>query len=563
MSKIDFIICYSNEECMKKCIACINELIIPDGFEIDILSVYDAENIAEAYNAIIQESNAKYKVYLYENIYIVKKDFLCECIDIFDKNKNIGMIGVLGEKQDSHVLYGEWNVGKLAICNATGEKIVSGMNDKSGTLVDNLNGCILVTQYDAAWDSLTEGNNGYFDIHHSKLLRQANYDLFVPYQEECWCIYEMGCCRFERLDTYTVERGCRYILPDKYGDKPMVSVLLPVYNSEKFLEKTIESVLNQTYNNLQFIIVDDCSKDTSRTIISRYESKDNRIETIFLEQNDNVCNAVNIAFSKASGKYIALIAHDDIWVSNKLELQINYMELFPETGFTFTLCDIIDEKDEICSKAEGKGFYDLFNQRNRSEKKWMDLLFFKGNTFCAASCVLRKDLICGDIYLYSSLQLQDYALWLELLTKSELFIIQDRLTLYRYNFSEIRNLSAPTMEKRIRSSHEELYIKERLLRKISNEQFERLFGHHFIKKGVHSESELKCEKAFILKKAQNSLYLFWFMELFNDNECRNILQNEFSLSLNDFYAENSKGAILDDYLIRIVNGLNKLMEEKE
>lgn len=113
---------------------------------------------------------------------------------------------------------------------------------------------------------------------------------------------------------------------------PLVSVVMSVYNGEKFVAETIESVLNQTYSNIEVIIVDDCSKDGSRQIIEKYQKKDWRVRTILMDRNSNVCVACNRAFANATGKYVAVIGHDDIWGADKSEKQITFLEEHPDVG---------------------------------------------------------------------------------------------------------------------------------------------------------------------------------------------------------------------------------------
>ena len=105
----------------------------------------------------------------------------------------------------------------------------------------------------------------------------------------------------------------------------LVSVIVPVYDCENFVGETIESVLNQTYNNLELILVDDCSRDNSLRIISEYASKDSRVKIIESRRNRGTAVAFNKGLSKAEGRYIALIDSDDLWVEDKLEKQIKFM----------------------------------------------------------------------------------------------------------------------------------------------------------------------------------------------------------------------------------------------
>lgn len=108
--------------------------------------------------------------------------------------------------------------------------------------------------------------------------------------------------------------------------EPLVSIITPLYNSEKYIAETIESVLAQTYSNWEMIIVDDCSKDNGARIVEEYQKKDKRIKLYWNEINKGVSYTRNRAIDLSQGKYIAFLDSDDLWKKEKLEKQINFME---------------------------------------------------------------------------------------------------------------------------------------------------------------------------------------------------------------------------------------------
>ena len=102
-------------------------------------------------------------------------------------------------------------------------------------------------------------------------------------------------------------------------NKELVSIITPMYNSEKYIGQTIESVLNQTYKNWEMLIVDDCSNDNSPNIVKEYVQIDNRIKYIRVNKNKGVSNARNTGLQQARGRFIAFLDSDDIWNNSKLE----------------------------------------------------------------------------------------------------------------------------------------------------------------------------------------------------------------------------------------------------
>lgn len=123
----------------------------------------------------------------------------------------------------------------------------------------------------------------------------------------------------------------------------LVSIITPVYNSEKFIPQCINSVLSQTYNHWEMILVDDCSVDQSKEIISYYAKKDSRIKYIRLNKNLGAGIARNKAIEASVGRYIAFLDSDDFWHKDKLEKQIAFMKK-NDVGAVFSQYYIYDER---------------------------------------------------------------------------------------------------------------------------------------------------------------------------------------------------------------------------
>jgi teichuronic acid biosynthesis glycosyltransferase TuaG len=129
----------------------------------------------------------------------------------------------------------------------------------------------------------------------------------------------------------------------------LVSIITPSFNSEKFIAETIQSVRNQTYQNWEMIIVDDCSTDHTVAIVAKMALLDNRIQLFQSEENSGTGIARNRALQKAKGRYISFLDADDLWKPQKLEIQIKFLKNnnFP---FTFSFYDCINEQGKELSK---------------------------------------------------------------------------------------------------------------------------------------------------------------------------------------------------------------------
>lgn len=109
-------------------------------------------------------------------------------------------------------------------------------------------------------------------------------------------------------------------------DYGLVSVITPAYNAGELIRKAIQSVINQTYNNWELLITDDCSTDNTKHIIEEYIAKDSRIKYFCLEKNGGAGVARNNSIKEAKGRYIAFLDSDDMWMPHKLETQLRFMQ---------------------------------------------------------------------------------------------------------------------------------------------------------------------------------------------------------------------------------------------
>jgi glycosyltransferase involved in cell wall biosynthesis len=128
---------------------------------------------------------------------------------------------------------------------------------------------------------------------------------------------------------------------------PLVSVIMTAYNASAYITEALDSLVSQTYSNLEFIIIDDGSTDSTWKIINKFARSDSRFRIFKLPKNSGCSFASNFAFSKAKGKYIARLDSDDIAYPDRFTLQANYMEQNPQTVMLGGQCDIISENGQL------------------------------------------------------------------------------------------------------------------------------------------------------------------------------------------------------------------------
>lgn len=123
----------------------------------------------------------------------------------------------------------------------------------------------------------------------------------------------------------------------------LVSIVLPVYNGEKFLRDSIESIIGQTYKNLEIIVVDDCSTDSTPSIVKEYAKKDKRVLYYKNPTNLRLPKNLNRGFSLSSGEYLTWTSDDNIYFPNAIEKMVEVLETHKRVDFVYASCQIIDE----------------------------------------------------------------------------------------------------------------------------------------------------------------------------------------------------------------------------
>ena len=184
---------------------------------------------------------------------------------------------------------------------------------------------------------------------------------------------------------------------------PLVTIITPTFNSEKFIAETINSIQNQTYDNWEMIIVDDGSWDKTVLIIADFAKLDLRILFFQLEKNSGTGIARNFALTKAKGRYIAFLDSDDLWKPVKLEKQIDFL-LQNKLPFTFSFYECIDENGKALNKR-------VETPRNLSYRQ----LFFCN--YIGNLTGIYDVNYFGKITISSIRKRQDWILWLTILKK--------------------------------------------------------------------------------------------------------------------------------------------------
>ncbi len=204
----------------------------------------------------------------------------------------------------------------------------------------------------------------------------------------------------------------------------LISIITPTYNCGKYIGETIESVIKQSYQNWEMIIVDDCSADNTKEIVKKYVKEDKRIKYFLLEVNSGAAVARTKAMELAAGKYMAFLDSDDLWTPDKLERQISFMKK-NGYGFTCTAYEQIDEIDTPLNK--------IIKTKLKTDYNGVLLSCPVGN-----STVMYNVEKLGKFIVPNIRKRNDDALWLQILKKERyIYGMPDVLMQYRVRANSI------------------------------------------------------------------------------------------------------------------------------
>lgn len=305
-----------------------------------------------------------------------------------------------------------------------------------------------------------------------------------------------------------------------------VSVLMSSYNHQSFISEAIQSVLKQSFQDWEFLIIDDCSTDESFLIAKKFENQDSRIKVFKSPYNRGMVQNTNELILASKGEYIAIINSDDSWEEKKLEKQVDFLDNNPEYGACFTSVNMINEGGKIILNKKKNPFIDT----NKNRYEWLNHWFYYGNCICYPSSLVRK--LCYEkvgLFNPAFICLLDFDMWIRIcLAGYEIHILSEKLTNFRlmnneanlsglnestrirysleapralYNYSKIKNFEEfikifPKYSKKVNNSYEGyFYLIDMIIgffdvKKISNSRNIKIFGLLFLQEKISNDQKV-------------------------------------------------------------------------
>ena len=197
--KFCFIICTNNDLLLDEALLYINSLIVPDGYSFELLTVKDASSMTSGYNEAMTASDAKYKIYMHQDVFILNKNFLQDLLSIFRSDPKIGMIGMVGYEtvSDDGLM---WHVKRLGSPYQKSpqfpylalSKYAYSLSHDGYTCVAQIDGFMMVTARDYPWNTDILKDWDFYDVYQSLTFLSHGHKIAVPLQKHPWCMHDDG-----------------------------------------------------------------------------------------------------------------------------------------------------------------------------------------------------------------------------------------------------------------------------------------------------------------------------------------------------------------------------------
>jgi glycosyltransferase involved in cell wall biosynthesis len=218
---------------------------------------------------------------------------------------------------------------------------------------------------------------------------------------------------------------------------PKISVITPVFNGTNYLHQAIDSVLSQTYSNYELIVVDDGSTDQTWAVIQSYSSKVRGIR----KENGGVASALNCGLQHATGEYIAWLSHDDLFLPDKLEQQVSFLQRFPQFKACYTDYYVIDPHGNVLKEVESPWY-----PREQAIRALFGQSYINGSTMLIERACFDRVGLFSEKLKYT----QDGEMWLRLAAQFEIGRVPEKLGKLRsHPHQDSRNKQAHTAETQV------------------------------------------------------------------------------------------------------------------
>lgn len=372
-NKIAIITCVNDEKAYKNSLVCLQELIIPKGFEIEVVAVRMASSLANGYQEGMRSSDARYKIYLQQDVCLLEPGFLLEVVQCFRMDRMLGVIGLTGAIGLSEQLVwfeSDQSFGRECFLDKKGGIIRNsyGEIERACQVVEAVCGAVFATQYDLDWrEDLFDGCSCY-DLAQSYEFRKKGYKVAVLRQGSDYYVHTLANHGWkDDVEVYRTSFCKEYEIAGK-GKRNLTSIIILTYNQLEYTKLCIESIRRCTRRgSYEIIVVDNHSSDGTVAWLKMQSD----IQAVFNSRNEGFPKGCNQGIAIAQGTEILLLNNDTIVTSHWLEDLCEVLYSDSKIGAVGPVSNSVSN----CQKIE-VSYRDLngiakFSARNRNENRHM------------------------------------------------------------------------------------------------------------------------------------------------------------------------------------------------
>ena len=425
--RITIIVYKTGDKAIQELANSLKDIAIPVGYSADFMFTM-AHSKWSAYNELMNKTDAKYKLYLDENVEIVNKNFLVELINIFNSDKNIGVIGCAGAKiLSTHGIChtSEQRCGKLFFGAEKNLADWSNQNEVYST-AEAIDGYFMATQYDITWREDIFKGDSFGDTAQCIEFKRAGYKIVVANQNDAWIWY--------KTTNFAYDENSYNTFLNEYSTDifPKVSILIPTYNRPEFFPTALESAMSQTYRNIEIIVSDDSNNEETKKIFeSRYLGKDSRLQYYYntgftaADNHNFLCDKID-----PKSEYVNFLYDDDIFYPKKIELMVEAYRNNPDVTLVTSTKNLIDENGQFITRAPSN-----MNETKKYPGEFMGWLLFMSDDFIGTpvTVLVKREYFegCWRKRNFKIRGAADVYAWFHLLEYGNLFWFADPLSAHR------------------------------------------------------------------------------------------------------------------------------------
>ena len=460
-NKLCVITCVNDDGKYAEMLSSFRKMLVPNNMIIEYVSMRGEKSIFEGYQKAMNSSDAKYKIYIHQDVIILDKKFLINLLNLFVNNPQCGIAGVIGGHafDDNGVWWNSELAGAIFDTNNYDQiPYEQRYYDKEvqNEFVAAIDGLLIATQYDINWRYDLFSGWHLYDVSQCLEFHRAGYTVGVVAQPKTACLHKCGLVKLGNYDDVRKKILIEYDreikeINQKYRRYPLVTVLIPTYNRPYFLSMAIESVLAQTYPNIEIFISDNSPNEDTKKMMKQYLERYPNIKYEYHPEFDFFGNWNRLQeYDNPETEYINYLMDDDLFMPDKIEKMVIKFQQNPDVSIVTSRRLFIDENNDVLPSSNSEEDVITEDTALSGDEVGKFFLLSMKNIIGEPTTALIKKKKFGDCKLGWSgnegrYMITDYPAWLKLLSNGKMIYLTEQLSCFRQHKNQDTHSSRSIM----------------------------------------------------------------------------------------------------------------------